>query len=282
MSSKGKEYEIAAYQYFDNLIKQRFFGYPPEQCSLKHQPPYFSKDREKNIYFDLSLEYFLPDQSTPFLIHIIECKNYNKKVCIDDVEEFASKLEQLRTFKVFPIFLTTVGFQEGCLTFAKNRGIALWLYKPNGEHQILLNRQKQRLQKLNHHIVKALTDEKFDSAHIGNIFIQTTSKLTLYPKEYALECINSDRNLKELFFDKNGSINVPYLSKKQIANRSSELYETYTEKLKPVNLLDIIQKLNIKLNITEEIKDEDLLAQINFSKREITLFGKNFFSKEQH
>ncbi|MDN5526082.1 restriction endonuclease [Acinetobacter sp.] len=124
MSSKGKEYEIAAYQYFDNLIKQRFFGYPPEQCYLKHQSPYFSKDREKNIYFDLSLEYFLPDQSTPFLIHIIECKNYNKKVCIDDVEEFASKLEQLRTFKVFPIFLTTVGFQEGCLTFAKNRGIA--------------------------------------------------------------------------------------------------------------------------------------------------------------
>ncbi|MDN5526081.1 MAG: hypothetical protein L0G53_13780, partial [Acinetobacter sp.] len=97
-----------------------------------------------------------------------------------------------------------------------------------------MNRQKQRLQNLNHHIVKALTDEKFDSAHIGNIFIQTTSKLTLYPKEYALECINSDRNLKELFFDKNGSINVPYLSKKQIANRSSELYETYTEKLKPV------------------------------------------------
>src|SRR5690606_25404186 len=122
MANKGHVYEHFAYEYFNSLIKQGYFHFPVTQCRLTKQKPFYSKDREKNIYFDLVLEIFLPNQSDPFLIFVIECKNYNHKVPVDDIEEFASKVDQIRYQKISPICITTVGFQSGGLTFAKNRG----------------------------------------------------------------------------------------------------------------------------------------------------------------
>lgn len=282
MSSKGKDYEIAAYDYFAKLINDNYFGFDAERCTLSRQKSYFSKDRESNIFFDLVLEYFLPNQTSPSIIFIIECKNYSSKVSIDDLEEFTNKIDQIRTLKAIPIFLTTIGFQESCLKYARNRGIALWLYKPSLNHEILLNRQKLRLQNLNHQIYKALIDSNFDTSHIGNIFIQTPFKLTLYPKDFLLEYLKKDKILNELkILNKNYKTCIPYLSKKEIAKRSFQIYEKFNLNLEPIDLFEIIKKLNIKLIVSNELKNEDLIAQINFKRREIFLYGIESFTKEQ-
>ncbi|MDI3238568.1 restriction endonuclease, partial [Acinetobacter ursingii] len=129
-TQKGSIFEEIVFNYFNHLIKNGYFGFTKDQCLLTRQKAYYSRDREKEIFFDLSLELFFPQQNIPFLIILIECKNYNKKVPIDDIEEFSSKVSQISAHKTKALCITTKGFQEGALTFSKNKGISLWRITP--------------------------------------------------------------------------------------------------------------------------------------------------------
>jgi len=58
---------------------------------------YYSKDREKYIITDVSIETTLPNADKFSILTVFECKNYGEKhaVPIDDIEEFSSKLSQI-------------------------------------------------------------------------------------------------------------------------------------------------------------------------------------------
>lgn len=283
MSNKGLDYENFAYHFFSNLINQGFFSFPSSQCKLTPQKTFYSKDREKNIFFDLVLEIFLPFQEDPFLIFIIECKNYSHKVPVDDIEEFASKIDQIRYLKIHPILITTVGFQSGGLTFSKNRGITLWKVTNNSQcPEIILNRQKRNLSTLNDHIKNALTDENYNEWKFGNIFIQTPKKYTLYPRDYINEIIFSKEESKLLYIKfKEHKINVPYLSKYKISKIAEEVYCKYKTEHGELLILEILNDLKINLIIKENLIDLDTIGEINFKIKQITLFGKNTFSESQ-
>lgn len=283
MTNKGLKYENFAFDYFTALIEQRYFGFPPEQCLLTPQKPFYSKDREKNIFFDLVLEIFLPYQSEAFLIFVIECKNYNHKVPVDDIEEFASKIDQIRFLKISPICITTIGFQSGSLTFAKNRGITLWkVIELSKTPDIILNRQKQRLKDLQPEINLALIDENYNNWKFGNTFIQTPEKFTLYPKDYINEIISKEKGKSTILEQyKNQKIDVPYLSKNKISLMAEDIYNRYKSETGKLDVLKILQDFKITLDATEKIIDSDTLAEINFSQRKITLFGKNYFTDTQ-
>lgn len=283
MANKGHVYEHFAYEYFNSLIKQGYFHFPVTQCRLTKQKPFYSKDREKNIYFDLVLEIFLPNQSDPFLIFVIECKNYNHKVPVDDIEEFASKVDQIRYQKISPICITTVGFQSGGLTFAKNRGITLWrVVQTTSEPEIILNRQKQRSKDLQQVIESALTNEKYNSWQYGNIFIQSPTRFTLYPKEFIYDLLKLEPlKFKTLKNNKLVKKNVPYLSKKQISVLAENLYNKYKNTYGELEIHRILEELDISLEVTKDLFDIDTIAEINFEKKIITLFGKSYFSETQ-
>lgn len=282
MIQKGPLYENFAFEYFSSLINSGYFHFPPEQCIITKQKPFYSKDREKNIFFDLVIEIFLPEQNDPFLIFVIECKNYGGKVPVDDIEEFASKIDQIRYQKISPICITTVGFQSGGLTFAKNRGITLWRVHAHDTHEIILNRQKQRLKNIELEIQLALTDESYNNWKFGNTFIQTPNKLTLYPKDFINEIIFS-QNTTALQFKKFKiqKVNVPYLSKQKISLIAEDIYNKYKSENGMLEINRILNDLNISLRITCEIIDVDTIAEINFSQKTITLFGKDLFTEEQ-
>ncbi|MEG2299733.1 MAG: ImmA/IrrE family metallo-endopeptidase [Acinetobacter sp.] len=284
MEQKGLIYENFAFNYFSALIEQHFFGFSPDQCRLTQQKPFFSKDREKNIFFDLVLEIFLPHQTEPFLIFVIECKNYNHKVPVDDIEEFASKIDQIRFQKISPICITTVGFQSGGLTFAKNRGITLWkVVQSSTIPDIILNRQKQRLKDLQPEIKLALTNENYENWKFGNTFIQTPQKLTLYPKDFINEIISNEKEKLALLKQaRNHKIDVPYLSKQKISLIAEDIYNQYKSNTGKLEIIRILKDFNITLVTTEQIIDLDTIAEINFSQRKITLFGKNYFTEAQH
>lgn len=59
------------------------------------------------------------------IVTLVECKHYKRKVPVDEVEEFHSKVDDIGAHK--GIVITTVGFQAGAIKTAKGRGIALAL-----------------------------------------------------------------------------------------------------------------------------------------------------------
>jgi hypothetical protein len=91
-TSKGDVFEEKVSGIFRELISKGEFYALPELCHLHRKKGYYSKDREKEIIFDISIEVFLPGSKEISLLIIVECKNYNHKVPVNDAEEFFAKL----------------------------------------------------------------------------------------------------------------------------------------------------------------------------------------------
>nr|WP_257022661.1 restriction endonuclease [Pigmentiphaga litoralis] len=57
------------------------------------------------------------------ILVLVECKQYKKRVGIDDLLEFKSRLDDLRAHK--GVFVTSSGYQSGAIEFARANRIAL-------------------------------------------------------------------------------------------------------------------------------------------------------------
>ena len=61
---KGDELEAAIFDMFSKEIANGQFWAHKDYCKIFTQKGYFSRDREKNIIFDVSIEVYLPGQET--------------------------------------------------------------------------------------------------------------------------------------------------------------------------------------------------------------------------
>lgn len=111
--NKGESFEIEVYDMLNDILETEF-GLSPKIASVYHKKGYYSKDREKDIITDVSIELKRPNATEPFLIWIWECKDYAHRVPIDDVEEFHSKLEQIGMDKTKGTVAARSEFQESC------------------------------------------------------------------------------------------------------------------------------------------------------------------------
>lgn len=127
-TTKGDTLEDAVFALFaDEISEDRFFA-RRECCRIYKKKGYYSKDREKEIIFDISIEITLPEQNTYSILVLIECKNYNHRVPVDDVEELFAKTQQISASNTKAILVTTNAFQEGAFNFARSKGIGLLRY----------------------------------------------------------------------------------------------------------------------------------------------------------
>ena len=127
-TKKGNEFEDQIFEVFKNQIADDCFFVRREYCEIFWKKGYYSKDREKDIIFDISIEVTLPEQDRYSLLFLIECKNYSHSVPVDDAEEFFAKIQQVSGANVKGIVVSTNSFQEGAFKFAKSKGIGLLRY----------------------------------------------------------------------------------------------------------------------------------------------------------
>ena len=85
---KGDKFEDKIYKLFEQEISEGRFFANKECCRIFQKKGYYSKDRGKEIIFDISIEISLPGQLTYSILTLIECKDYSGKIPVDDVEEF--------------------------------------------------------------------------------------------------------------------------------------------------------------------------------------------------
>ena len=123
-TQKGNKFEEEVYNFLDNEISNgRFFR--REYCTIYRKKSYYSKDRSSNIVFDISIELRLSPNEDYSILILVECKNYNHKVPVDDVEEFYTKMEQISGGNTKGIIASRSAFQRGTFNFSKSKGIGL-------------------------------------------------------------------------------------------------------------------------------------------------------------
>ncbi|MGP1782784.1 restriction endonuclease, partial [Shewanella frigidimarina] len=115
------------------------------------------KDREKNITFDVSIEIYQPGQKEYSVLVLIECKNYNHRVPVDDVEEFYAKAQQISGANIKGIIASTNSYQDGAFKFARSKGIGLLRYFNPDKREWILNRSPSLIKGRSESVTERLT-----------------------------------------------------------------------------------------------------------------------------
>ena len=139
-TKKGDELEDKVYELFrGDILKDRFWA-KKECCKIYQKRGYFSKDRDKNIIFDVAIEISLPGENLYSSLVLIECKHYADKVPVGDVESFLMKAHQVSGGNVKAIVVSNNAFQEGAFNFSKSKGIGLLRYYDRNDLEWVLHR----------------------------------------------------------------------------------------------------------------------------------------------
>ncbi|MEN8178409.1 MAG: ImmA/IrrE family metallo-endopeptidase [Pseudomonadota bacterium] len=137
---KGDELEDKVYEIFlDNILNDRFWA-KSDCCKIYQKKGYYSRDRLKEIIFDIAIEIFLPGESEFSSLVLIECKNYNDKVPVGDVESFLMKAHQVSGGNVKAIVVSNNAFQEGAFNFAESKRMGLLRYYDRNNLEWILHR----------------------------------------------------------------------------------------------------------------------------------------------
>ncbi|SFD23857.1 ImmA/IrrE family metallo-endopeptidase [Algibacter pectinivorans] len=138
----GDKFEDKSYDLIVKAIENEELGISKSTAKVQKKVGYYSKDREKEIIFDLSIEIWPKNAKRYTLLYLIECKSSpsGHNVPVDDVEEFNTKINQVAGGGVKGIMITDNKFQSGGLTFAKNKRMMLIEVDKDDNHSIILHR----------------------------------------------------------------------------------------------------------------------------------------------
>lgn len=234
----GNEFEKKIFRLFSDELKQGRLLFNPECCQIFHKKGYYSKDRKKNIIVDISLEVTLPGQDKWSILLVVECKNYNHSIPVDDIEEFNSKLLQIAGANVKGIIVSTNSFQEGAVNYASARGMGLARMLNNNNLQWILTRALtglisfNQIEKSRVNIYEGLTDENYINEHIdfyGNFGDKFTHSLN-----QLMELLFENEETKiQRYYDllinneNNQTVFVPFIQKERIEELSVEILDRY-------------------------------------------------------
>ncbi|MCD4664022.1 MAG: hypothetical protein K8R68_02050, partial [Bacteroidales bacterium] len=124
-TKKGDSLEDRVYSILKDLLSNGDFFVSGKNSKIFKKKGYYSKDRDSEIITDISIETYMPRAEDYSMLTIIECKNLNHKVPVDDIEEFDSKIRQIGEHNTKGIVFTKLGFQKSAFTVGKAKKIGL-------------------------------------------------------------------------------------------------------------------------------------------------------------
>ena len=138
----GKDFELKALEALTHALNTNSLGLLPDSCKIFHRKGYYSRDRRSEIVTDISIELYLPGASTWSILWVWECKDYQTRIPVDDVEEFWAKLNQIGGANVKGGIVTSGVLQAGALNYAKSKGIAVVRLLPDNQITHILARSR--------------------------------------------------------------------------------------------------------------------------------------------
>lgn len=232
---KGDALEKCIFGLFQTEIEADRFWAKKENCKIFWKKGYYSKDRERDIVFDVSIELYMPGAEEYSSLVLIECKNYTHPVPVDDVEEFFAKVQQVGAANSKAILASTASFQSGACSFAKSKGIGLMRYFSADNFKWELMRSPSTTTQSSLVVDAALIQagimqQDFQSSTF-DLFMQSPVRETYFlwdffedlildkalPPEQAQRIANHRGKL---------AIQVPFYKKDELENRSIEILST--------------------------------------------------------
>ncbi len=265
---KGDLFEKQVFDLLKEILDNEDFFVSGKNSKIFWKKGYYSKDREKDIIVDLSIETYLNNSKNYSLLTIIECKNYDEKVPVDDVEEFDSKLRQIGEHNIKGIMISPASFQSGALKFARNKGIGLARIS-----------SKNTLDWVNHRKDRITHEYDTETIDLYLSINNTNDNFFAYANDKTFESLSDLLiNLKVIdkYIPQRNHIRIPYKTKEEIEDKikqitTEELYEN--DKLNTDNLCKTVSDIfGVKFNFDENLdyhKKSKILGKLSFNPLEI-------------
>ncbi|MFA6199881.1 MAG: ImmA/IrrE family metallo-endopeptidase [Bacteroidales bacterium] len=264
-TEKGNELEKQVYDLLKRMLDNDSLFVNGKKSKIFWKKEYFSDKRKGNIIFDVTIETFLNGADKYSVLTIIECKNLKRRVSVDDIEEFNSKISQIAEHNAKGIVITTNYFQESALNYARSQGIGLakivnndelkWVnYRKDKSNNLLSNKDLEK---------QFLSQENSSEKFIASI----NNKIVLDFADLLIESKIID------FYPRNErNINVPYIKEEKIDEKVAKLSEHniyYGQKLDTEKLCKFLSEVYpITFDFSNNLED-NLLGKIEFNPLKI-------------
>lgn len=257
-TAKGNKFEDKVYQIFKGLLEDDKLLVNSKQSVIKKKAKYYSEARKKNIITDISIETTMDMSSSYNLLTIIECKDCNRPISVDDVEEFYTKLSQLKAHK--GIVISRQGFQQGAIQVAEHYHIALIRINDDNSMLAIANREFKSYSAIRARILLSDPNNSIeqvivlDSGVCYNNFLEFFERIGLVLRK-------TQNNI------------VPYYSSESIIKIINHLNIQYCYDNDRLSVEKICQHITSKYNTTfeERLLDVKLLGKTNFQKNIIII-----------
>ena len=292
-TTKGNKLEEDIFQLLNGELDLDRFFVKRENSKVFLKKGYYSKDRQKEIIFDLSSEVYLPGESNYSLLILIECKNYNHAVPVDDAEEFFAKVQQISGANTKGIIVSTNSFQEGTINFSKSKGIGLLRYFKQSEFKWILTRSPSTLIstrlafKEQNTVFKGINIDSYQS-NLYDCFCYIGGEYTNSLNMFFLQLVwyQASRDHKNLLAKtQNTAIGkqnlVSFIDEAEIENICNGVLEKVNYKSGEVSLIDICewQAMETGLHVHQldsqliDSEGHKILGSINFDPLEINIYA---------
>jgi hypothetical protein len=288
-SQVGDELEEIIYSLVQREIRANRTCLKYECCKIFHKKGYFSKDRGADIIFDIAIEVFLPNEDVYSILVLIECKNYNHSVRVDDVEEFFGKVQQVAAAKAKAVLVTTSSFQSGARDYAASKGIGLARYFGNATFKWELRRSPSagaRIFNLDISLIdQALLQEDFSSP-MYDLYLQTPTRITpslriLFEDLVADTSLSPSARLLITNTTNHAVVEVPFIEKEELEGRAAEVLNQIEYRSGKVSLDSVCElekkRVGLKVKIGAKLpkvnNPNGILGRITFEPLEIHVYA---------
>lgn len=286
---KGGLLEQAVFDYFTKQITEQRLPWSSEFCKVFRQKGYYSRDREGDIKFDVSIEFYLPEATEYSMVWLIECKNYSASVSVDNVEEFFTKVQQVAPANSKAVMVSNSAFASGGMNYARNKKIGIIRYFDSSDVKWELYRSPSAAMPMTGKeeqasVMNGLTLQDFKSS-VFDLYMQGPECLTNSLWDFATGMFADSRLTKgQLKWARSSSIapvcTVPYISQDELENRSLAVLRDCGYQNGAVSLDDICANeaknsgLQVRRNVSNmnEAGRNQKLGQISFSSLEILIY----------
>lgn len=213
---KGNQFEKKSLEIIENLKENGLFGVK-EFLEIIPKARYYSELRKGYIEFDLVIEFKPPNADRPMITYFIECKDYGKRVPVEQVQKFHSDIKQVSGVNAKGIIISNGLFQKSAYNFAESTGMMvvegesvenfkIIHYKRSSENQSSIPFIKEFLDK------DFLDDglrsmEKLIDGELLKLFAKSNSSIT-----YGINRLSKD-DIDEISKEELDKINQDYLIK---------------------------------------------------------------------
>jgi len=142
----GDKFELKSLEIIKKMIEVGQIAHLSQYLKIYQQKKYFSSLRNDDIIFDLTIEVWPPGATRYSLIYIIECKDFEKRVPVNKIEDFIGKIKQVSGVNVKGIFISNSPLQKSGFTIAKNIGMMVIEAESVDNYKIVLyktNRERE-------------------------------------------------------------------------------------------------------------------------------------------